>query len=178
MMNAPIPEEEKLNPGHTQTRGVLRVLGPLILLTGIGFTIVGMVSFIASFGSFEPPRYFWCGFVGLPLMFVGAVMTQVGFVGAIARYHAGEIAPVGKDTFNYMAEGTQGGVKTMASAIGAGLSEGMQSNSVRCVKCGSANDAQAKFCDECGTALSKTCGQCGEVNDSDAKFCDSCGTAF
>ncbi|MBB3206396.1 RNA polymerase subunit RPABC4/transcription elongation factor Spt4 [Rhodopirellula rubra] len=171
-------EEEKINPGHTQVRGVLRVVGPLILLVGILFTIVGLGSFFSSFGGFEPPRYFWCGFVGLPLMFVGAVMTQVAYVGAIARYHAGEIAPVGKDTFNYMAEGTQGGVKTMASALAAGLSEGISGDKIGCPQCGNANDRQAKFCDECGSSLSKSCSSCGEVNDGDAKFCDGCGTAF
>ncbi|MCM2371444.1 zinc ribbon domain-containing protein [Aporhodopirellula aestuarii] len=171
-------DEEQINPGHTQVRRILPRLGPVILVIGILFTIVGLGSFFSSFGSFSPPRYFWCGFIGLPMIFVGAVMTQVGFVGAIARYHAGEIAPVGKDTFNYMAEGTKDGVKTVASAFAAGLSEGVTGPQTRCSQCGSENDNRAKFCDECGAAISKTCVSCGQVNDGQAKFCDGCGTAF
>ena len=64
---------------------------------------------------------FWCNHVGMPVMFVGAVCSMMGFGGALARYHAGEDAPVATDTFNYMAEGTQDGVRTVASAIGDGL---------------------------------------------------------
>jgi hypothetical protein len=171
-------DEERINPGHTQVRKVLRLAGPLILCVGVIFMIVGLGSFFSSFGGFGRPRYFWCCFVGMPLIMVGLVMCQFGFIGAITRYQAGEIAPVGKDTFNYMADGTKGGVKTVASAIGAGLSEGMNGATVNCPTCGHANDAEAKFCDECGTAMSKACPSCGEVNDGNAKFCDGCGNKF
>ena len=110
-------------------------------------------------------------------------MTAWGFMGAVFRYQAAEIAPVGKDTFNYLAAGTKDGVKTVAGAIGAGLSEGLggrepaaATQARRCHKCGADNDADAKFCDRCGAALAKTaCPGCGEVNDPDAKFCDNCG---
>jgi hypothetical protein len=171
-------DEERINPGHTQVRGVLRRVGPIVLGVGVIFMIVGLGSFFASFGSFESPRYFWCCFAGMPLIMVGVVMCQFGFMGAITRYQAGEIAPVGKDTFNYMADGTKGGVKTVASAIGAGLNEGMSGEVISCPKCGHANDDEAKFCDECGTAMSKSCSSCGEVNDGDAKFCNACGNRF
>jgi len=93
-----------------------------------------------------------------------------------------------KDTFNYVADGTQGGVKTVASAAGQGLAEGMRSAGgaggegkvlVRCHKCTGENDASAKFCDQCGAALAKArpCVNCGELNDPDARFCDHCGQA-
>jgi membrane protease subunit (stomatin/prohibitin family) len=98
-----------------------------------------------------------------------------GFMGAVARYQAGEIAPVGKDTFNYMAHGTQGGVRTMASAVGAGLAEGAGGATLACPACGHPNDEDAKFCDDCGAAVSKACPTCGAANDGHAKFCDGCG---
>jgi hypothetical protein len=44
-------------------------------------------------------------------------------MGAVLRYVATEIAPVGKDAANYMAEETQGAVKTVARAAAEGIYE-------------------------------------------------------
>ncbi|HAI10292.1 MAG TPA: hypothetical protein DCM28_01220 [Phycisphaerales bacterium] len=171
-------EEEKINPGHTQARNALRVIGPIFLLTGGIFMAIGMISFFSSMGSFGPPRYFWCCFVAGPLLFIGLVTTSYGFMGAVARYTAGEAAPVGKDTFNYIAKGTQSGIRDVTSAIREGLTgEEDQSRQIRCSSCQHPNDADAQFCDQCGYRLITTqvCVHCENENDPDAKFCDNCG---
>jgi hypothetical protein len=80
---------------------------------------------VASAGSFGIPDYFWLAFVGMPLMFVGSVMSMYGFMGAVARFMAGEAAPVAADTVNYMAEETKGAVETVAKAAAKGVVEGM-----------------------------------------------------
>ena len=170
-----------IDPGHERTRRVVRRVGIALLILGGVLTLIGMASFFAAFGGMGPPRYFWCAFLGAPLGFAGLVLTMYGFLGAFARYSAGEVAPVGKDTFNYMAEGTQDGVRTMATAFGEGL--GLReptsgtAGSVACPKCSHANDVDAKFCDDCGSALprSSVCASCRQQNDPDAKFCDNCG---
>ena len=166
---------------HQAIRNLLRVVGPLVLLVGVVFMAVGVVSFFSSFGSSSPPRFFWCCFVGMPLMFVGLVTSSAGFAGAVARYQANEIAPVGKDTFNYLADGTQDGVRTMANAVASGLASGAagaaDSDGLVCHGCGAGNEAGSRFCDQCGEALEKTCPACGAVNDHAARFCDGCGTA-
>jgi len=100
----------RINPNHTQQRTFLRVVGPVILLIGLSFIAVGMVSFFSAFGSFGPPKYFWCAFVGMPIAFVGLVLCKFAFMGKVARYAAGEMAPVGKDSFNYMANEKKEGV--------------------------------------------------------------------
>jgi RNA polymerase subunit RPABC4/transcription elongation factor Spt4 len=170
---------DKLNPGHEQMRRVLRWVGVALIVVGGLLTVIGIGSFFASFGGMEPPRYFWCAFLGLPIGFAGLALASYGFMGAIARYSAGEMAPVGKDAFNYMAEGTKDGVRTVASALGEGLRAGSPAGveRVRCHKCNRINAVEAKFCSECGTSLgkSKTCPDCKELNDPDAKFCDNCG---
>jgi hypothetical protein len=166
-------DEERINPGHTETRAALRVIGPLVAAVGLVFVVIGLGSFFASFGSFQPPRYFWCAFVGLPLLGLGVFITKVAYMGRFFRYVAGESAPVVKDTFNYMAEGTQQGIRTLAGAVGDGL-RGAESRST-CSKCGQSNDAEAKFCRKCGAALGNTCASCGHVNDPAARFCDTCG---
>lgn len=172
----------RIDPGHSQIRGVLRILGPTVAIAGLMLTAIGLISFFSSFGSFETPKYFWCAFIGLPLLGVGVAVTGYGFMGSVARYQAGEVAPVMKDTFNYMADGTKDGIQTVASAIGRGLSSEAgnvtaTSTRIRCPKCNQDNDEEARFCDECGYSLQKTkaCPACEEMNDPDAKFCDNCG---
>ncbi len=173
----------KIDPGHNTLRNTLRVVGPILVLTGLGFMIVGFVDFVRAFNHFGHARLFWCFFVGMPLLFVGGILSSYGFMGKVLRYTAEETAPPVKDTFNYLAEGTREGVKAVVGAIGEGLHEsglGSSQTMVRCHKCNALAPADARFCGQCGQALSKTkpCPNCREWNDPDAKFCDNCGQAF
>ena len=117
-------ENELQSPRHNTIRTLLRIGGPVVAGLGLVFMIVGIGSFFASFGSFGPPRYFWCAFVGMPLLFVGLGACLFGYLGAIHRFVAGETAPVAKDTFNYLGEGIQPGVKSIAKAVTEGVIEG------------------------------------------------------
>ena len=110
-------------PKHKATRSLLRVVGPSIALVGLIFLIVGAVNFFSSFGGFEPPRLFWCFFVGMPLLFAGIVLSMLGFMGAVARYAAAEQVPVATDAINDLADGTRGAVKTVARAVAEGVNE-------------------------------------------------------
>ncbi len=175
-----VSEENKIDPKHQQIRPVLRVIGPLVLIVGVIFLALGVIGFFSGFysHSFGPPPFLWCPFVGLPLIFIGGVMTSAGYAGAVARYQAGEAAPVVKDTFNYLANGTGDGVRTIAKA----LREGMTGNNVsptvlHCEECRTENPPDAKFCKHCGRPFvrEKNCPHCNHKNDPDAKFCDNCG---
>jgi hypothetical protein len=170
----------EMDPRHSQTRDTLRVVGPAVVILGLIFTAIGIGSFFSAFGTFQPPRYFWCAFVGFPLLAVGIAICRFAFLGAVTRYMADEVAPVGKDVVNYMAEGTKDAVRDVAAAVGEGLREGSATHEVRivrCHKCNTDNEASANFCKACGAALAKTkpCPSCGELNDPDARFCDHCG---
>src|SRR5438552_4475624 len=107
-------------PKHKGTRSVLRVAGLIVASVGLIFLIIGMASFFSAFGSGGSPRLFWCGFVGMPLLFVGGVICIFGFMGSVARYTAAEQVPVATDAVNDLAEGTQGAVKTVARAVAEG----------------------------------------------------------
>lgn len=184
-------EEEKINPGHTKNRKTLRIIGPILIVTGALCLLISLIDFFLSMGSMRPPYLMILGFLGVPLLPLGFFLTTLGFMGKFARYQAGEVAPVAKDTFNYMADGTQEGVQTAAKAVGQGLAEGIapviatasintdsqQTEKIRCYKCNYAETLDAQFCSNCGTALqkSKSCPVCSELNDPDAKFCDNCG---
>ena len=165
---------------HTGTRQVLRIVGPIVLITGIVLTVVGVASLFSAMGSFKGPKLFWCCFVGVPMIGVGGMICQFAYFGSMARYVANEVAPVGKDVVNYMADGTKGAVRTIAGAIGDGLrgrTTAEEPNGTKCPGCGEANDDTAKFCKACGGAIPrlKACTECGEQNDVDARFCDNCG---
>ncbi|NNL71662.1 MAG: zinc-ribbon domain-containing protein, partial [Acidimicrobiia bacterium] len=49
---------------------------------------------------------------------------------------------------------------------------------MNCSNCGTENQAERKFCRECGTALQVVCGACGTANDPGDKFCGNCGTTL
>ncbi len=46
---------------------------------------------------------------------------------------------------------------------------------MQCFHCKNENQAEAKFCDQCGERLDWKCSGCGETNRSGAKFCKKCG---
>jgi len=101
----------------------MQVGGPVVLLTGILFTGIALGSFVFALGGSGPPRFFWCAFLGMPMLFVGSVMCMLGYIGTVQRYLAGETAPVAKDMVNYMGENTQPGLKAMAKAVAEGVKE-------------------------------------------------------
>lgn len=116
-------ENQLRSPQHATIRTVLRIGGPIVAAVGLVFLLIGMVSFFSAFGGAGPPRFFWCGFVGIPLLAVGVWMCQFGYMGDVVRYIAAETALVAKDAVNYLGEETQPGVKAVAKAISEGVLE-------------------------------------------------------
>jgi len=108
---------------HGAARSFLRIAGPVISAVGLILLIIGMASFFLAFAGGGPPRLFWCAFVGMPLLFVGGVLSMLGFMGAVARYTAAEQVPVATDAINDLAEGAQGAVKTVTRAVAEGVKE-------------------------------------------------------
>ncbi len=56
------------------------------------------------------------------------------------------------------------------------LALGPRSRSMKCPQCGQDNPPQAKFCQECATALSRRFSKCGAQLSPTAKFCVECAT--
>jgi hypothetical protein len=95
------------NPTHNATRARLRVLGGIVLAIGVTLTAIGLISFFAAFGTFRPPTYFWCAFIGLPVTVAGGVLLQFGFMGAVQRYAANETVPVASDAARHVLGGSK-----------------------------------------------------------------------
>jgi hypothetical protein len=168
-----------LDPKHDDVRALLKSVGPAIAAIGLLLTVVGIASFVSSFGTFEPPRRFWCAVVGLPILAVGLTISKFAYLGTIVRYMFGEVAPVSKDATNYIVAGTKDSIRDVAAAMGEGFAAAGTLQRLRCHNCNTDNDLTANFCDNCGAAIVKSrhCDKCGEQNDPDARFCDNCGTA-
>jgi uncharacterized OB-fold protein len=61
----------------------------------------------------------------------------------------------------------------------AGVAANEVAAKVKCPKCGAANLANSKFCNDCGTRMESApaaCAKCGVQLQPGAKFCNECGT--
>ena len=178
--SSPHRPNASLRHGPSPLRDFLRYAGPAVVIVGLGFMVIGIGDFFTAFGTFQPPRYFWCAFVGMPLLAVGGWMCQFAYLGPMARYVAEETAPVNKDVINYLARGTQPALRAVASAIKEGFSDSAETPRKTCPNCGERNEAETRFCTQCGSemAATATCTHCGASNDPSANFCAQCGHAF
>ncbi|HEX7447339.1 MAG TPA: zinc ribbon domain-containing protein [Pirellulales bacterium] len=163
--------------GPAPLRDLLRIAGPALAAIGLCLLIVGLGDFFMAFGTFRPPRYFWCAFVGMPLLAGGVALTRFAYLGPLARYVAEETAPVGRDVINYLARGTEPAVRAVAGALKEEWSQSPGEERKSCPQCGQRNDADARFCAHCGGAMTATavCAHCGAKNAPSASFCDQCG---
>jgi hypothetical protein len=148
------------NPGYTRQpaiRAVLRVLGVLCMGTAvvlIGLAIADFVHAMQADDFETQPTKFWYFFVALPFFAVGGFCLQAGFLGVAARYGAGETMPVMRDSASYLTdgEGVLGVGRTVDDARPATKATATAAGPY-CRSCGVRNDADATFCDSCGSAL-------------------------
>lgn len=165
---------------HPKAKKVLRTFGPIILIVGIILLVASLVDFF-SVDMWNPPTLSFLPFIAMPLMFIGSVMTMLGYMGSMARYQASQIAPVAKDVTNYMLDGTRDSIsQTIGSVVreirGTPSPEAKKEVRKPCPFCGEVPNHTAVFCDRCGRALTKPCPKCNHANDGDASFCEKCGT--
>ena len=144
-----MPEEPKTDPrelkqlrlpNQDSIRRFLRIGGVLTLAAGALCMIIGFIDFFKASGTMEGPHLFWLFFIGMPLLFFGSIMTMNGFMGAMMRYQAGEMAPVATDTVKYAAKETQEAVETVAKAAAKGVVEGMATARAKDPKPGEGKD--------------------------------------
>jgi membrane protease subunit (stomatin/prohibitin family) len=125
--------------------------------------------------------------------------TSMGVIGDVGRYAQFQAADAMRDA----AQNTGGGGAATGAGLGAGFAignamAGAMSNAmnqskneagggseggakVKCAKCGAANLANAKFCNDCGAKMESAseaapCSKCGAQLQPGSKFCNECGT--
>ncbi len=145
----------------------LRRIGKICLTIGGLLIVIAFIDMFASMNSFRSPSLFFLFFIASPVLFVGFVTLSYGYMGKVARYTATQVAPVTKDTTNYLIDGTKDEV--------VGLVRGIKGErKIICPYCQDENDGDAIYCDNCGKKIRKMC-ICGIANDGDSRFCKSCG---
>ena len=168
---------------HEATAKKFRIIGPILLVIGIGCVITAMVDFFISMNSSkfgDQPTLFFMFFVGFPFLGAGIALTALGNQRKMNSYFMSQNAPVTKDYTNYMIDGTSDAIAKTAGKVASEIHqsnnatiEGVTGNT--CAKCGFTNPAGAKFCSKCGAPITKKCPYCGAENDDGAKYCNSCG---
>jgi membrane protease subunit (stomatin/prohibitin family) len=119
--------------------------------------------------------------------------TSMGVIGDVGRYAQFQAADAMRDA----AQNPGGGGAATGAGLGAGFAignamAGAMSNAmnqskseaetkIKCPKCGAANLANAKFCNDCGTKMETAgqtvpCAKCGVQLLAGSKFCQECGT--
>ncbi len=192
---------------HQKVKRKLNIIGLILLIiglimVGVGITLLILgIKNINSSNLLESPKepkddlmnnaltsmgYFIGGgllfVIGFGMVFYGIYAVFFAHARDIASFGASSIAPVVNDTVNYMADNTAPAVNKavggLAESITSGIVKGKQTaNKTVCPKCQETNDANAKFCDNCGEKLEteKHCPNCGEKLEKDQKFCPNCG---
>lgn len=156
-----VPPADLLTPVESMTYDMSNTL------TSMGYLIGGGFLFVIGFG----------------LTFYGVYALFFAHARDIAAFGASSIAPVVNDTVNYVADNTAPAVNKaiggLAENITSGIVKGKQATSKKkvCSKCQQTNDANAKFCDNCGEKLQteNICPNCGEKLEEKTKFCPNCG---
>ena len=116
---------------------------------------------------------------------MGAIGNMQAYLQFKAARAMGDAATAGGEAGGLVGAGVGLGAgvgvgAAMAGAITEAIKGGQQqpaAATVACPKCGTANPADAKFCNNCGTNMggSVKCPECSTENPIGAKFCNSCG---
>lgn len=134
--------EEKAR--HESLKKKLKIGGTAVLAVGLVCTIVAFVNFFTVFGNPDAgmPKLFFLGFIGLPLIAIGAIMLVFGFHREMGRFVKNESMPVVREA----AEELTPTIEDIASAVrGDGKTE--------CPHCGQTVDGDSAFCKNCGKRL-------------------------
>lgn len=149
-MTGPTPQPGLRNQAGART--FFRVAGAVLAPVGIATCIYGFVSFVRYDGDGDPLPQMGLFLGGFLVFAIGGMFLNLGFAGVAARYGAGETMPVAKDAASYLSDGR--------GIMGAGrtVDDGSHAREATaagpyCRSCGVRNDAEARFCDNCGGSL-------------------------
>ena len=153
-------EEQKKHGKH---KLILKIVGGVLALAGAVLIIVGFVNMFTSIRQETFPDLFFLLIIGFPCLAFGAAALMFGFRKEVANYMRQESAPV----FNQFGQQIAPGISAIAGAA--------QNSQNVCKTCGTANEAESKFCRSCGAPLTQVCANCGETVEADSAFCNKCG---
>ena len=157
----------------------MNLFGPAVMGLGVILTGIGLFSYFASRSKFQIPNHLWCVMVGVPLIGIGASLTNLGHHEEILRELEEEVSPA---ALAPLIEAKRRGTEARPHLPESGLSTATngdlpeESAIVLCGRCEASNPADARFCNQCGTSLlTQKCPECGAMLTPVARFCNQCG---
>lgn len=175
---------------HQKNKRKLKTVGKILLSIGIVTSITGIILLILGFANVGD----FSSNIDMVLFMVGGFLFAIGFailgfgIQAISFAHAREIgsytassvAPVLKETTEYIAPAVNKSVGGLAESISEGIVSGKakeKTETITCQECGEKNEKGSKFCSNCGKSLDteKFCSNCGKKIENDDNFCPHCG---
>jgi hypothetical protein len=144
------------NPGFAdqrRKRTTARLIGFGLLAVGLAIAIKGGYEFVqdATSDTLDAGSSGFAGILMLGgggfLVVFGLAALNAGYLGATARYAAGETMPVMKDSADYLTDGRG------LPGAGRTADDLRPRTGPFCTRCGVRNDEAAKFCDACGHAI-------------------------
>ena len=185
-MNGKYVNEEN----HQKVKGKLKKVGKILLGIGIVISIAGIILLILGFanvGDFssniDMVLFMVGGFlfaIGFAILGFGIYATFFAHAREIGSYTASSVAPVLKETTEYIAPTINNTVGGMAESISEGIASGKakgKAEAIICQNCGEKNKKGSEFCSNCGKSLgtAKYCVNCRKKIENDDKFCPHCG---
>lgn len=175
---------------HQKVKRKLKTVGKILLSIGIVTSITGIILLILGFanvGDFssniDMVLFMVGGFlfaIGFAILGFGIYATFFAHAREIGSYTASSVAPVLKETTEYIAPTINNTVGGMAESISEGIASGKakgKAEAIICQDCGEKNEKGSEFCSNCGKSLdtAKYCANCGKKIENDDKFCPHCG---
>ena len=71
-------DNDNKNLKHEKTKKILKIVGPVVALCGLGLAIMGFVDMIISTQNGEMPSLFWGLIAGLPMLGIGGMICLMG----------------------------------------------------------------------------------------------------
>lgn len=173
---------EYTNEKHKKVKKILRIVGIILFLVGVGLSIFGGIFFAKNF---EDPMNMTTNFAAFDMIFLGLgsflsisglFLFFISFIVSVGKYVSKESAEIQKQLIYDVKDDHKEYAKTISSGIKEGLKDG--NSSFTCPYCHHAVKTSDKYCDSCGSRLVKTCPSCLKENDPDAKYCSGCGRSL
>jgi hypothetical protein len=128
----------RLHEIHFSPKGVYflaKRLGPLVFT--IGFVCLGVSLFeFFTLDEWETPHLFWLAFGGMPLIFIGFVLS-------------------GSSIQRFLLHQQRDHIRETMKVMGEGLREGLKETNKTCSNCSIFNETFANYCSNCGASLHK-----------------------
>lgn len=166
--------DSKTDDPNIKTRSKLKIIGIVFLVIGIPLVITGAILLgyqFMNFFSLSIEEASQLGFMsiaflggGLFLVFIGIFALIMAHRRQITRYMVEEtgmaLGGVSDQSLDGYGKVISKGTEAMASGIqqAGGLKINVETDEktiikIKCRECGTLNDEDAKFCDECGTSF-------------------------